>query len=151
MRAFSHKQQLEMRDLGARNLHEFHQPLDMLGMKLIQPPNINRDAILGREVERFSGSQARCLVCHGEPIDDAAARAGEIIRHHRKRLDVVSAALKREPQSGYQLSIAVFGRELGPAQRRFAVAETLSHLERLVREGRAARSGAGRTVTYTGP
>jgi len=31
----------------------------------------------------------------------------------------------------------------------FAVAETLSHLEQLVREGRAARGGDDRAVTYT--
>ena len=33
--------------------------------------------------------------------------------------------------------------------RRFAVAETLSHLERLVREGRARRHEADGTVSYT--
>ena len=42
-----------------------------------------------------------------------------------------------------------FGDELSPTQRRFAVAETLSHLERLVREGRARRAGADGAVTYT--
>jgi hypothetical protein len=49
------------------------------------------------------------------------------------------------------VSLVLFGRELSPTQRRFAVAETLSHLERLVREGRAARSGDDNRVTYTGP
>jgi len=88
---------------------------------------------------------------HGEPIDDAAARAREIIEHHRERLDQIAGTLKREPQSGYEVSRAVFGDELGPAQRRFAVAETLSHLERLIREGRAARVGDTRAVTYTAP
>ena len=88
---------------------------------------------------------------HGEPIEDAAARASEIIEHHRRRLDEIAAALEAEPQSGYKVSRAVFGGELGPAQRRFAVAETLSHLERLVREGRAARVGDVGTVTYTAP
>ena len=88
---------------------------------------------------------------HGEPIEDASARASEIIEHHRRRLDEIAAALEAEPQSGYKVSRAVFGGELGPAQRRFAVAETLSHLERLVREGRAARVGDVGTVTYTAP
>ena len=40
-------------------------------------------------------------------------------------------------------------RTLPPIQRRFAVAETLSHLERLVVLGRARRDGDARTVTYT--
>jgi glyoxylase-like metal-dependent hydrolase (beta-lactamase superfamily II) len=88
---------------------------------------------------------------HGEPLRNAAERAQELIAHHRKRLDVTEAALSGEPQTAYDVSLAVFGAELGPTQRRFAVAETLSHLERLVREGRAARGGDRGTVTYTGP
>jgi glyoxylase-like metal-dependent hydrolase (beta-lactamase superfamily II) len=88
---------------------------------------------------------------HGEPLRDAAERAHELIAHHGKRLDVTEAALSGEPQTAYDVSLAVFGAELGPTQRRFAVAETLSHLERLVREGRGARGGDGGTVTYTGP
>ena len=88
---------------------------------------------------------------HGEPIDDAAGRAQEIIEHHRRRLDAVFSALSTDPHSGFDISHAVFGAELSPQQRRFAVAETLSHLERLVREGRAARAGDARSVTYTAP
>jgi hypothetical protein len=48
------------------------------------------------------------------------------------------------------VSYALFGSELPPAGRRFAIAETLSHLERLVREGAAARHEADGAVTYTG-
>ena len=88
---------------------------------------------------------------HGEPIHDAAARARELIEHHRIRLDDHAAALSIEPHTAYEVSLDVFGRELAPIQRRFAVAETLSHLERLVREGRAARSGDDNRVSYTSP
>jgi glyoxylase-like metal-dependent hydrolase (beta-lactamase superfamily II) len=88
---------------------------------------------------------------HGEPIHNAAERAGELIEHHRERLDETAAALSDDGRSAYEVSLAVFGADLGPTQRRFAVAETLSHLERLVREGRAARAGADGTLTYTGP
>lgn len=88
---------------------------------------------------------------HGDPIENPAARAREIIEHHRERLDVVEAAIAGEPQSGYAVSNAVFGDDLLPQQRRFAVAEALSHLERLVHEGRARRSGDARNVTYTAP
>jgi len=88
---------------------------------------------------------------HGEPIENPAARAREIIEHHRERLDVVEAAIAGAPQSGYAVSNAVFGENLSPQQRRFAVAEALSHLERLVREGRASRAGDARNVTYTAP
>ncbi|TML57577.1 MAG: MBL fold metallo-hydrolase [Actinobacteria bacterium] len=88
---------------------------------------------------------------HGEPIDDAPNRARELIEHHRIRLDDHAAALAAEPRTAYEISLDVFGRELTPTQRRFAVAETLSHLERLVREGRAARFGDDNLVSYTSP
>ena len=88
---------------------------------------------------------------HGEPIEDPAARARELIEHHRLRLDEHEASLSTEPSTAYEISFDVFGRELAPTQRRFAVAETLSHLERLVRGGRAARSGDDNRVSYTSP
>ncbi len=86
---------------------------------------------------------------HGEPIHDAATRARELIEHHRVRLDETAAALSTKPQTAYEISLDLFGRELTPTQRRFAVAETLSHLERLVREGRATRSEDDNRVSYT--
>jgi hypothetical protein len=65
------------------------------------------------------------------------------------RLEETLAALGPEPRSGYELSFPLFGDELKPAARRFAVAETLSHAERLVRVGAAARHETDGTVTYT--
>jgi glyoxylase-like metal-dependent hydrolase (beta-lactamase superfamily II) len=88
---------------------------------------------------------------HGEPIHDPAGRARELVEHHRNRLDETERVLTGRGQTPYEISMALFGNGLSPTQRRFAVAETLSHLERLVREGRAARAGDGGTVTYTGP
>jgi glyoxylase-like metal-dependent hydrolase (beta-lactamase superfamily II) len=88
---------------------------------------------------------------HGDPIHDAAGRARELIAHHRVRLDDTGAALTDDPRTAYEISFDLFGADLGPTQRRFAVAETLSHLERLVRDGRAARSGDDQRVSYTGP
>jgi glyoxylase-like metal-dependent hydrolase (beta-lactamase superfamily II) len=86
---------------------------------------------------------------HGDPIDDPAGRAREIVRHHADRLAATEAALDRGAKSGYDLSYGLFPDDRGSAQRRFAVAETLSHLERLVVEGRAARVSADGCVTYT--
>jgi glyoxylase-like metal-dependent hydrolase (beta-lactamase superfamily II) len=88
---------------------------------------------------------------HGEPIRDPAGRARELLEHHRVRLEETQAALTDEGRTAYEVSLALFGEELGPTQRRFAVAETLSHLERLVQEARAERAGGDRLVTYTGP
>lgn len=86
---------------------------------------------------------------HGEPITDPAGRARELQAHHAERLDATVEALGEEPQSAYELSLALFGAELPPAGRRFAIAETLSHLERLVHENAACRHEGGGAVTYT--
>jgi glyoxylase-like metal-dependent hydrolase (beta-lactamase superfamily II) len=92
---------------------------------------------------------AIALPGHGEPIEDPVGRAHELIEHHRERLDATAAVLTSTPRTGFDVSFDLFGDELKPASRRFAVAETLSHLERLVREGRAARAEDVPNVAYT--
>jgi glyoxylase-like metal-dependent hydrolase (beta-lactamase superfamily II) len=86
---------------------------------------------------------------HGEPIADPVGRARRLIAHHEQRLEATASALGDEPRSGYEVSYPLFGDDLKPAARRFAVAETLSHLERLVLEGGARRIEDDRGVTYT--
>ncbi len=86
---------------------------------------------------------------HGEPIGDPVGRARELQEHHRVRLEEAVAALGEEPQTGYELSFALFGADLPAAGRRFAIAETLSHFERLVRENAARRHEVDGAVTYT--
>ncbi len=87
---------------------------------------------------------------HRAPVESPATRAQEIIEHHKLRLELAASALQgRPPRSGFEISQDLWGEELGPNQRRFAVAETLSHLERLVVEGDAARVGDDRLVLYT--
>jgi glyoxylase-like metal-dependent hydrolase (beta-lactamase superfamily II) len=91
------------------------------------------------------------LPAHGDPIADPAGRARAILDHHRERLDETRAALSPEPRTGYEISLALFPGVHGPSQRRFAVAETLAHLERLVANRLAARQGDVTPVTYTEP
>jgi glyoxylase-like metal-dependent hydrolase (beta-lactamase superfamily II) len=86
---------------------------------------------------------------HGDTIGDPPHRARELQEHHRLRLEETAAALGTEPRTGYELSFALFGEDLQPAGRRFAIAETLSHVERLVHEGGAARGEDGGNVAYT--
>jgi glyoxylase-like metal-dependent hydrolase (beta-lactamase superfamily II) len=86
---------------------------------------------------------------HGTAIAAPRDRAHEILGHHDERLDRTEAALGAAPRNGYDVSHALFGSALPPIQRRFAVAEALSHLERLVVLGRARRTGDDRAVTYT--
>nr|MBA2474873.1 MBL fold metallo-hydrolase [Actinomycetota bacterium] len=82
---------------------------------------------------------------HRDPIEHPAARARELILHHRDRLDLTVRALGNEPRDAYTLSLTLFPEPLGPGQRRFALAETIAHLEHLVARDRVLKveDGAG--------
>jgi glyoxylase-like metal-dependent hydrolase (beta-lactamase superfamily II) len=80
---------------------------------------------------------------HGPVIEDPAARARELREHHRERIDRTEAALGTDPVNAWQVSFELFPADLVDGQRRFAVAETLAHLERLVFAGRAERTDGG--------
>jgi glyoxylase-like metal-dependent hydrolase (beta-lactamase superfamily II) len=86
---------------------------------------------------------------HGDTVLDPVGRAREILEHHERRLDETAATLGPEPRSAYDVSLALFGGSLDASGRRFALAETIAHLERLVHGGRAARSGDDRNLSYT--
>jgi glyoxylase-like metal-dependent hydrolase (beta-lactamase superfamily II) len=92
---------------------------------------------------------AVALTGHGDTVDDPAGRAREIIEHHDRRLDETAAMLGSDSQTAYRISCSLFGATLDASGRRFALAETLAHLERLVFEGRAARGESSGTVAYT--
>jgi glyoxylase-like metal-dependent hydrolase (beta-lactamase superfamily II) len=95
---------------------------------------------LRRTVQR---APVLALPGHGEPIRDPAGRARELIAHHRDRLDATAAALGDGPRTAFEVSLALFDRDLDPSGRRFAVAETLAHLERLSYDGRAEQVEGG--------
>ena len=90
-------------------------------------------------------SPSLALPGHGAPIDDPGGRARAIIEHHRRRLDETKTALGPEPRTAHEVSVALFGDDLDASGRRFALAESLAHLERLVRAGNAVRHNG----TYT--
>jgi glyoxylase-like metal-dependent hydrolase (beta-lactamase superfamily II) len=78
---------------------------------------------------------------HKDVIPEPAARAREIAAHHHERLARTEAALDGRPRSAYAVSLDLFPGPLPTPLRRFATAESLAHLERLARDGRAVRSG----------
>ena len=89
------------------------------------------------------------LAGHNDTVSDPVSRARELIEHHRQRLDEAVTALGSEPRSAFEVSLSLFGESLDASNRRFALAETLAHLERLVHEGRVARTGDDSAVSYT--
>ena len=84
---------------------------------------------------------------HYQPIDDAASRAGEILVHHRVRLDVHEEALRAGMVTTYEVAQRVWGTGLGVHELRFALGEAISHLVRLDRLGRAREIAPGRWAT----
>ena len=90
-----------------------------------------------RRIEELAPSVA--FGGHGSVMSAPVERAREILEHHAERLTLAEAALGDEPRTAYDVSLALFPSDLPPAQRRFALAESLAHLERLVLEDRAQR------------
>ena len=100
-------------------------------------------------LERIAGLAPRvALPGHGDPIEDPAGRARELIAHHRERLDRTAEALDGDPVSAYDVSLTLFPEPLPPTLRRFALAETRAHLEYLVRRDGATRVDADERVSY---
>jgi glyoxylase-like metal-dependent hydrolase (beta-lactamase superfamily II) len=81
---------------------------------------------------------------HKRVIEDPASRAVEIREHHVTRLDVHLAALRAGAETPYQVGFHVWGDGLGFHERRFALVEAVSHLERLGAEERAVEVEPGR-------
>lgn len=93
-----------------------------------------------RSLDRIASLGVRVAFAgHEAPIEDVTARVEELCRHHEERLEEALAALADDAQDGYAVSLRLFDPGLPLAQKRFALAETLAHLERLVVEGRVER------------
>jgi glyoxylase-like metal-dependent hydrolase (beta-lactamase superfamily II) len=90
-------------------------------------------------------SPALVLPGHGPPIADALRRTREMREHHRERLDVHLAALRAGAATAFEVAQVVWADDgLGFHEQRFALVESLSHLERLAAEGRARTAAPGR-------
>jgi glyoxylase-like metal-dependent hydrolase (beta-lactamase superfamily II) len=76
---------------------------------------------------------------HGALITALRPRLAELAAHHARRLDVMERAAG-DGATAFEVCGAVFPlHELSTHQARFAVAETLAHLEHLVQLGRLTR------------
>ncbi len=84
---------------------------------------------------------------HGPLFHDLDGRIDEIVHHHEERLDVMHESFDGEPATPLTIARRVFPEDLTDHQLRFAVAETLAHLEHLVVEKRAERVD-GEVVYY---
>ncbi|MFJ7469307.1 MBL fold metallo-hydrolase [Peribacillus frigoritolerans] len=85
---------------------------------------------------------------HGTPIVNLAQRAKEIIEHHNERLAVILTILESN-KVAYKITEQLFQhKKLTDHQWRFAIAETLAHLEYLVNEKRIQKTSHGGMFRY---
>lgn len=72
---------------------------------------------------------------HGPLFHDLDGRIEELLLHHEERLEVMLAALDGRPATPFEVARRVFPEDLTAHQLRFALAETLAHLEHLEGDG----------------
>lgn len=75
---------------------------------------------------------------HGKPFYGANARIDELLNHHAERLDETMDTIATE-STVYELCNRLFHKGLTIHETRFAVGETLAHLEYLRHEGECSR------------
>ncbi|PSR34128.1 MAG: hypothetical protein C7B46_06950 [Sulfobacillus benefaciens] len=97
------------------------------------------------KIQRLSAEHY--LPGHGRSFSRADHRIEELLSHHQQRLDIVES-LVVEPKTAFEVCVELFGTQLSAHQMRFAMAETLSHLERLRQLGRVALDDDGRVIRY---
>ena len=108
-------------------------------------------------LEKLAGTlRGPALPGHRDPLPDPAARARELIQHHRERLREIHEILCHTgPQTARQLAARVKWRtrysswqEYPPAEKFFAIGETLAHLRRLELEGKVEKRQERDTIIW---
>ncbi len=95
-----------------------------------------------RDLNKLQQLEVRlALPGHRRLVEDFPARVQELFRHHDTRLQATRNAIPQEGATTLEIARRVFPLDqYGVHEVRFAVAETLAHLEHLVDAGRASRS-----------
>jgi glyoxylase-like metal-dependent hydrolase (beta-lactamase superfamily II) len=95
------------------------------------------------------------LPAHGEPFDDLALRANELLAHHDARERQIVIAFGGTAKNATEIARAIGWtkretpfEELPEAHQQFAVAETIAHLEHLRARACVRRDDAGETIGY---
>lgn len=103
-------------------------------------------------LDRVAGLPARLVLPgHGRPFADLAGRAAALRIHHEERSQRTLDALNERPEGADAgvIASALFGARLrGLDDWRFALLETLAHLEYLRARGRVRRDEGARLTTY---
>lgn len=81
---------------------------------------------------------------HGPVFHDLDGRIDELMNHHDERLELMRTVIEDEPKTAFEVSAAVFRKDLSIYELCFALAETLAHLDYLELTGRAERIEDGK-------
>ena len=109
---------------------------------MTDPDPLGRYLASLRELMAFDVRVA--LPGHGPLINDWRGRLVEIQQHHAERLETMMASINGSGLTPYQVSAYAFNLDrLSPHEVRFAIAETLAHLEYLVQQQHLHRSENG--------
>jgi glyoxylase-like metal-dependent hydrolase (beta-lactamase superfamily II) len=84
------------------------------------------------------GSDALILPAHNRPYKELQTRVADLIFHHNERLEITYEACKNE-NSANSIMQKLFTRKLDPFQTRFAIGETIAHINNLVKKGTLKR------------
>lgn len=91
----------------------------------------------------------RGLGAHENEIENVQERVGQLTRHHQTRNQDLLQILEEEPMDAYHVTPWLFSRRpLDDYQWRFALGETLAHLEYLVSTDEVARLHDGNLIRY---
>lgn len=105
-------------------------------------------------LEKLGRLPARlALPGHRTPIAHLAGRCAEIAHHHQERLARVQHLVAQAGPggaTGWEVCLGLFGDYEHPQQMRFAMAETLAHLEYLALRGHLVRD-EGQPIRYRVP
>lgn len=113
-----------------------------LGTILIDPSEGDMAEYLASLERLLARPAARLLPAHGPAIEDGPGKLREYLAHRRMREARVWAALSGAPQSLRELLPRAYG-DTPTALWPLAERSLLAHLEKLAREGRAARRDGG--------
>jgi len=90
----------------------------------------------------------RVYPAHGPAFDTYRKRIEELKEHHRNRLNRMKRLLENRPLPAADVCFAIFGSNLSIHNLRFALSETLAHLEYLRYRGEVELEERGDTLVY---
>ncbi|PLS17447.1 MBL fold metallo-hydrolase [Bacillus sp. M6-12] len=102
-----------------------------------------------QSLHKFKRLEAEYIIpSHGKPFKDANSRIDQIIGHHNERLSKLHEIIST-PATVYDACQKLFGKAFNSHEMRFAIGETIAHLEYLVKKGECSKGEIDGNYIYT--